>query len=145
MLTEVQIGRLPRGRCSLGEHSHSSSRQAGRNIPPKSPSRFSKLNVTDAYHRDTLWQSQVSVFAYIFPSAPDNSCIIICINLVLPMVWVDSLNFFCAFSETLTDAVNALVYTELPVLAYGTIYKIPITPPTHTHMQEPRPYWLLYG
>ena len=43
------------------------------------------------------------------------------------MGWLDSPNYFCAFSETLTDVANALVHTSLPVPGYGTIYKIPET------------------
>ena len=32
---------------------------------------------------------------------------------------MDTLKFFCAFSETLTDVANALVDADLPVPAYG--------------------------
>ena len=56
---------------------------------------------------------------YAVPSVPDNDVILICINLVLPMGWLDSPKFFCAFSETLTDVVNAMVDENLPVPAYG--------------------------
>ena len=43
------------------------------------------------------------------------------------MEWVDSPKFFCTFSETLTGVANALVNTDLPVLSYGAISKIPDT------------------
>ena len=54
--------------------------------------------------------------------------------MVLPMVWVDSLKFFCVFSETLTNVENALVHTSLPVPEYRDITKIPKTSlsPPHT-------------
>ena len=53
--------------------------------------------MTDLYHHSTLQPPKVGVFTYIFPSLPDGYVIIIFIDLVLPMRWVDSLNFFCAF------------------------------------------------
>ena len=101
----------------------------------KGPVRVSKLDVTDSYHHGTLRLCQVGAFTSIVPLALDDDCIIISIDLVLPIGWVDSPKFFCIFLETLTDVVNALVDTELPVLAYGDISTIPSTgpppPPTH--------------
>ena len=58
------------------------------------PVRASKIDVTDVYHRGTLKPSQVGVFTYVVPSVPDENVILICINLVLPMGWVDSPKFF---------------------------------------------------
>ena len=55
----------------------------------------------------TLQLSQVGEFAYVVPAVPEDDVIIICIDLVLPMGWVDRLNFFCAFWETTTNMVNA--------------------------------------
>ena len=59
--------------------------------------RVSKLDVTDAYHRGTVKPAQVGAVAYVIPSAPGDEGIFICIDLVLPMGWVDSLKLFCAF------------------------------------------------
>ena len=90
--------------------------------------------MTDTYHRGTLNPSQVGAFAYIVSSVPDDNIILICIDLVLPMGWVDSPKFFCAFSETLPDIANSLVNADLPVPAYGAISALPATeppPPTH--------------
>ena len=74
---------------------------------------------------------------YVVPSEPENDGIIIYIDLVLAMGWVDSPKFLCAFSDMLKDVANALVNTELPVQAYGDISKIPapfpLPPTTHTH------------
>ena len=95
--------------------------------------RVSKLDVTDAYHRGTLKPSQVGAFAYVVPSVPEDDAILICIDLVLPMGWVDSPKFFCAFSETLTDVANALVDADLPVPAYGAISALPATEPGPPH------------
>ena len=53
------------------------------------------------------------------------------------MGWVDSSKLFCAFLETLADLTNTLLDTELPVLSYVTITKIPITRPPYTpHTRE---------
>ena len=63
------------------------------------PVWVSKIDVTDAYHPGTLRMSQVGAFVYVVPSTPDDNIIIICIDMVLPMGWVDSPKFFCAFSD----------------------------------------------
>ena len=57
------------------------------------------------------------------PSAPDDNFIIIFIDFILLMGWVDSPKFFCAFSYTLINVANALVDTDLPVPDYGAIEK----------------------
>ena len=114
--------------------------------PVQGPVRVSKLDITDAYHRGTVKPLQVGLFAYVIPSAPGDEQTIICINLVLPMGWVDSPKFLCAFSETLTDVANTLVDTDLPVPSYGVVSKIPATGPAPpSHPGEPHPYRLLYG
>ena len=104
--------------------------------PAEDPVWVSKLNVTYTYHCGTLWPSQVSTFAYIAPLVPEDYCIIICINMFLPMGWVGSPKFFCAFSETLTGVANALVDIELLVPTYGSIVKIRTTRPGPPHMHE---------
>ena len=83
--------------------------------PYKGPTRVSKLDVMDTYHCGTLWPSQVGAFTYVIPSISDNDCIITCIDLVLPIGWVDSSKFFCMFSETLTYVANTLVHMLIPV------------------------------
>ena len=106
---------------------------------------MSKLDVTDAYHRGTLEPSQVGAFAYVVPSVPEDDAILICIDLVLPMGWVDSPKFFCAFSETFTDVANALVDADLPVPVYGAISALPATESPPPHFGKPHSYRLLYG
>ena len=63
--------------------------------------RASHMDVTYAYHRGTLRTAQVGAFAYVISSAANDDCLIICIEIVLPMGWVDSPKYFCAISETL--------------------------------------------
>ena len=53
--------------------------------PAQGPVRVSKLYVTDTFHRGTIHLSQVDAFKYVVPSAPDDDCIIIYIDLVLLM------------------------------------------------------------
>ena len=65
--------------------------------PKEGSVRVSKLDMTDAYHPGTLIPSQVGVFAYVVPSVPEYDIILICIDLMLPMGWVDSPKIFCAF------------------------------------------------
>ena len=94
---------------------------------------MSNLDVTDAYHRNTLLPSQVETFAYIILLVADDYCIIICIDLVLLMGRIDSPKFFYEFLETLTDVENGLVHMLLPVPGYGSIAKIPETSPVPPH------------
>ena len=63
--------------------------------PFQGPIRVSNLDVTDAYHRGTFRPAQVGSYAYIFPASIKENCLIICIDLVLPMGWVDSPKYFC--------------------------------------------------
>ena len=91
------------------------------------PVRVPKLDVMDAYHRGTIHSSQVGLFAYVVPSVSEDYVIIICIDLVLPMGWVESPKIFCAFLETFADVANTLVDAYLPVPAYGAISALPAT------------------
>ena len=50
----------------------------------------------DAYHHNTLRPAQVGDFAYVVPAAAKYNCILIYINLVLLMGWVDSTKYFYA-------------------------------------------------
>ena len=73
---------------------------------------------------------------YVVPLAPEENCIIIFIDLILLMGWVDSTKFFCEFSEKLKDIANALIDAELPVPAYVAIVKTLTTrPPPPTHVR----------
>ena len=101
--------------------------------PVQGPFGVSEFDVIDAYHRGILRTSQVGVFAYIIPSAPGYEGCIICIDLVLPIGWMESPKCFCTFSGTLTDVANVLVDKELLVAYYDAIFKISEPPrPTYT-------------
>ena len=66
--------------------------------PFQGPVQVSKMDVTDAYHRGTLRPVQVGAFDYVVPASSEDNGVIICINLVLPMGWVDPPNHFYALS-----------------------------------------------
>ena len=101
--------------------------------PSKRPARVTKIDVADASHHGIIWTSQVVSFAYVIPLAADNDSVIIFVNMVLLMGWVGSPNFFCVFSETLADVVNALVHTSIPVPEYRFIAKITEKAPCPPH------------
>ena len=90
----------------------------------------------DAYHCSTLRPAQVLAFSYVVPLAAADDCVIICIYLVIPMGWVNSLKYFYTFSEALTDVANELVHKFLPVPAYGVITTIPETGPGPHHTMD---------
>ena len=94
------------------------------------------MYVTDAYHRGTVTPLQVGKFAGVVLSVPGYEVCIICVDLVLPMGWVKSPKFFCAFLQTLTDVANALVDMKLPVPSYDAISGIPATRPGPPHTPE---------
>ena len=75
----------------------------------------------------------MGAFDYVFSEEAKDDCVITCIEIVLPMVWVESPKHFYAISETLTDMVNALLHKSLPVRAYRSIYATPETGPGPTY------------
>ena len=79
------------------------------------------MDVPNAYHLGILWKSQMGAFLYVIPSKSEDDGIILCIDLVPLMGWVESPKFFCAFYETLTDRENSLVNTKLLVTTYVAI------------------------
>ena len=73
---------------------------------------------------------------YVDAVVPDDDVVIVCIDLFLPMGWVESLKCFCTFSDTLTNMANALLYTDFPVPAYGAISTLLATEPVPPHIPE---------
>ena len=51
--------------------------------PAKGPTWFSKLDVTDAYHRGNLRPYQVGTFVYVVPSASEDDGVVIFNDMVL--------------------------------------------------------------
>ena len=73
---------------------------------------MSKWDILDAFHRCNLHLSDFGKFIYVVPTLPADPSVLPCINMVLPMVWLNSPDFFCATSETV--AYNANSYTLDP-------------------------------
>ena len=63
---------------------------------------LSKWDILDAFYRCNLRPSDIGKFLYV----------LLCINMVLPMDWLTSPDFFCAASDMVTD--NANVYALDP-------------------------------
>ena len=76
--------------------------------------RESKPDGMGAYHQGTLKQSQVGGFTYIIPPVPDDDVIIMYIDLILPMRWMDSPKFFCTFAGTTMITTTAAGAVEHP-------------------------------
>ena len=88
--------------------------------PADGPVYLSKWDISDAFHRCNLRPSDVGSFAYVVPALPSDPDVLICIDLVLPMGWVNSPDLFCSTSETVADIANQLLSqpeTQTPI--YG--------------------------
>ena len=98
----------------------------------------SKWDVTDAFHRCNIKPSDVGAFAYVVPPLPSDTSFLLCINLVLPMGWVNSPDFFCAASETVVDITNDKITSSPPdLVAYGPTKALYSTAP-HPQASEAR-------
>ena len=64
---------------------------------------MSKWDISDAFHRCPLRATHIGAFTYVVPPLPSDTTILLCIDLVLPMGWVNSPDMFCAASETVAD------------------------------------------
>ena len=71
---------------------------------------LSKWDVSDAFHRCPLRPADVGAFAYVVPPLPGDATTYLCVDLVLPMGWVNSPPFFCAASETAADLANVYLH-----------------------------------
>ena len=67
---------------------------------------MSKWDISDAFHRCPLRAAHIGAFTYVVPPLPGDTTILLCIDLVLPMVWVNFPDMFCAASETVSDMAN---------------------------------------
>ena len=144
MPTTQRTGRSPKSQCNLGVFPRILQIIWEAN-PDKGPVWVPNMDVIDAYHCSTLRPSQVGVFACVIPLSAYGYCIIIYINLVLPMRWLESPKYFGAFSETLMDVANALAHMLLPAPGYRAISDIPETGPGPAlYPGKHYPYILLY-
>ena len=71
--------------------------------PADGPVYLSKWDISDAFHWCNLRPSDVGAFTYVIPALPSDPDILICIDLVLPIGWVNSPDLFCSTSETVID------------------------------------------
>ena len=77
--------------------------------PADGPVWLFKWDMLDAFHRCNLRPSDVGKFAYGMPPLPEDTSVLLCVDLVLTMGLVNSPNLFCSASKTAAD--NAKVYT----------------------------------
>ena len=102
MLTTLRIGRSP-GVNAVWESILMHLQAIWEADPEEVLVQVSKPDVTDAYHCSTLYPYQVGVYAYIVSLVPDDDVILVCIDLVLPMGWVDSPKIFApSYRRSLT-------------------------------------------
>ena len=83
--------------------------------PKDGPVFLSKWDISDAFHRCLLRPEDVGTFAYVIPPLPSDTEQLLCIDLVLPMGWVNSPDLFCATSETVADLANIAFQSDLQI------------------------------
>ena len=74
--------------------------------PKEGPVLVSKWDISDAFHRCHLRPKYVGTFSYVVPPTPSDPDPLICIDIVLLMGWVNSLDLFCSTSDTVTGIRN---------------------------------------
>ena len=80
---------------------------------------ISKWDISDALHRCLLRLEDIGAFTYVVPLPPIDISNLLCIDLVLPMVWVKPSDMFCAASEIVADVANGcLLDPTLPLEIY---------------------------
>ena len=83
------------------------------------PVLISKWDILDAFHRCHICSEDVGAFTYVVPPIPSDPKPLLCIDLVLPMGWVNPLDLFCVTSEIVTDQANiAFCSDSTPQLPY---------------------------
>ena len=74
--------------------------------PSNGPVWISKWDISYAFHRYLLRPADIGAFTYVVPPPPTETSTLLCIDLVLPMGWVNSTDIFCAASQTVADVAN---------------------------------------
>jgi hypothetical protein len=123
--------------------------------PAHGPPLLAKIDLADGYYRVPLSPATALNLAVVIPNdAPPPSAPLVAIPLTLPMGWAQSPPFFCAFTETVTDLVNAtlqephadhtlLACTQaLPLPQETTFHPTAIIFPRHT--EPPLAYTDIY-
>ena len=70
------------------------------------------MDISDVFHRCNLSLSYVGWFIYVVPPLPEDTSILLCINLLLFVGWLNSTDFFCDAAKIVVD--NANVYALDP-------------------------------
>ena len=86
--------------------------QIWNSYPAGFPIWLSKWDILDAFQRCNLRLSNGGKITYVVPPIPEDTSFLLSIDLVLPMGWLNSPEFFCAASEMV--AYNANVYALDP-------------------------------
>ena len=91
-----------------------------------------KWDISDGFHRCLLRPEFVGSFTYVVPPIPEYSEIYLCVDLVLPMGWVNSTPFFCAAYETAADLAKAyLAKPQTPWRTYDPTKDRYVTTPNN--------------
>ena len=87
--------------------------------PAEGPVWLFKWDITNASHRCPLRAAHIGAFTCVVPPLPSDTTILLCIDLVLPMGWVNSPDMFCSASETVADMANGyILYLTSPFQIY---------------------------
>ena len=71
--------------------------------PADAPVWLFKWGISDTFHRCNLLPSDIRKFTYVVPPLLVDPNVLICIELVIPMGWVNSPELFCSTSETVAN------------------------------------------
>ena len=82
--------------------------------PSDSLAWLSKWDISYALHRCLLRLGDICAFTYVVPPLPTEIYTLLCIDLVLPMDWVNLTDMFCAASEKVVDVANGYFLDPTP-------------------------------
>ena len=99
--------------------------------PSDGPVWLSKWEIYDAFHRCLLHPGDIGVFTYVVHPLPTEISNLLCIDLVLPMVWVRSPDMFCAALQTVADVDNGYLLEPTSALSIypPTVVTYSLAPP----------------
>ena len=105
------------------------------------PVWISKWDIYDDFYQCNLRPSDVVNFTYMVPLVPSDTSRLLCVDLVLPVGWVNSPDFFYSASKTAVDNANAYTLESTsPLYIYPSIDEV-----YHTSTAPPAsPYRLQY-
>ena len=98
--------------------------------PSDGPVWLSEWEISDAFHRCLLRPADIGAFTYVVPPLPMDTSNLLCIDLVIPMGWLNSPDVFCVVLETVADVADGYLlnltsaFLIYPPIA-GTYYLAP--------------------